>query len=143
MKKTQAEFENLVRHLVEVEENGEGIIDDYYPLPSKDREELLSLLEEYLQEVRGLVEGKAQIDFSKFPFVIIGCRVLCADLNSGESIEYKITAPFGEEIKANDVSCFSPIGRALLLKSVTDEISVQIPVGIINYRIEAIRYDPE
>jgi len=62
-------------------------------------------------------------------------KVLVKDQKDGEEIEYQL-APADEVDVDNDIiSIKSPIGAALLGKSVGDIVEVKVPVGIIKYEI--------
>lgn len=62
-------------------------------------------------------------------------KVLVRDLEDDEEIEYQL-APADEADVDNDIiSIQSPIGAALLGKSVGEVVEVKVPVGIIKYEI--------
>jgi transcription elongation factor GreA len=67
--------------------------------------------------------------------VAYGSRVTVEDLDEGESQVYEIVFP--EEVNAavGQISLSSPIGRALLNRTVGDEIEVQTPRGKRSYQI--------
>ena len=67
--------------------------------------------------------------------VAYGSRVTVEDLEEGASQVYEIVFP--EEVNAavGQISLSSPIGRALLNKSVGDEVEVQTPRGKRSYQI--------
>lgn len=58
----------------------------------------------------------------------------------GQRTQYRLVGPDEVDVKAGLVSVESPLGRALLGKSVGDEVSVQRPRGAIEYTVTAIRY---
>ncbi len=58
-----------------------------------------------------------------------GSRVTVEDAESGDEIEYLIVFPEEVERGAATISISSPIGQALLNKSVGDEVVVQTPNG--------------
>jgi len=67
--------------------------------------------------------------------VAYGSRVTVVDGEDGTTSEYRLV--FSEEVDAasGTISLSSPIGRALLNKSVGDEVEVQAPRGKRNYQI--------
>lgn len=64
-----------------------------------------------------------------------GSRVTVEDADSGDEIEYHIVFPEEVERGTPTISISSPIGQALLNKTVGDEIAVQTPKGRRNIEI--------
>jgi transcription elongation factor GreA len=62
-------------------------------------------------------------------------RVTVEDLDEGESLVYEIVFPEEVNAAAGQISLGSPLGRALLNKSVGDEVEVQTPRGKRSYQI--------
>jgi transcription elongation factor GreA len=75
--------------------------------------------------------------------VVFGCFVTIADsdTNSGEKIKYQLVGPFESDINENKISVTSPIGRALIGKSIDSEIVVKAPGGTRNFQIIDISVD--
>jgi transcription elongation factor GreA len=67
--------------------------------------------------------------------VVFGCFVTIADSDGGEEIKYQLVGPFESDINQNKISVTSPIGRALIGKSIDDEIVVKTPGGTRNFQI--------
>lgn len=67
--------------------------------------------------------------------VVFGCFATIADSNSGEKIKYRLVGPFESDINLNTISVTSPIGKALIGKSIGNEINVKTPGGIKNFEI--------
>ncbi len=67
--------------------------------------------------------------------VVFGCYVSLQDIDSGEKIKYQLLGPYESDISQNKISVTSPIGRALIGKSIGSEISVQTPGGTRNVEI--------
>ena len=72
--------------------------------------------------------------------VVFGATVTLADEDSGEEIEYQIVGDVEADIKHNRIAVSSPIARALIGRSVGDEITVQAPAGARTYEIVEVRY---
>ena len=70
--------------------------------------------------------------------VAYGSRVTVTDTEEGDTAEFRIVFP--EEVDAANgaISLSSPIGRALLNKTVGDEVEVQTPSGRKSYEIVAL-----
>ena len=116
---SQAVFENLVQHLAEAEEGKNKIFDQYFPEPSKDRNDFADLYDAYIKQIHDLIKSADKSDGAGYevPFVVIGSRVEVEDLTNREVISYHIVNPFQVNISRGDVSCLSPMGRSLLLKN--------------------------
>src|ERR1035437_2770735 len=67
--------------------------------------------------------------------VAYGSRVTVEDLDEGQSTVYDIVFPEEVNPAAGQISLGSPIGRALLNKTVGDEVEVHTPRGKRNYQI--------
>ncbi len=136
-------FENLVKHLIEVEEGKGKLIEQYFPKPSKERNEFEKLIEDYIKQIEQLIKdvNKSQSAGDKVPFVTIGSEVEVEDLSEQPPniFKYRIVSPFYDSVKEGTVSYLSPVGKALLLKRVGDEVEVKAPGGVFRYRIRSIR----
>lgn len=67
--------------------------------------------------------------------IVFGCFVIIVDSDGGEEIKYQLVGPFESDINQNKISVTSPIGRALIGKSIDNEIVVKTPGGIRNFQI--------
>lgn len=67
--------------------------------------------------------------------VVFGCFVIIADTDGGEEIKYQLVGPFESDINQNKISVTSPIGKALIGKSIDSEIVVKTPGGTRNFQI--------
>lgn len=138
---SKATFENLVKHLVEVEEGKNKLLEQYFPEPSKERKEFEKLIEDYIRQIDQLIRNvdTSQTADSKVPFVTIGSEVEVQDLIDQEVYKYRIVSPFNSSVKEGDVSYLSPVGKSLLLKKVGDEVEVNAPGGVFRYKIKSIQ----
>jgi transcription elongation factor GreA len=74
----------------------------------------------------------SMIDFSKIPHdkVGLGSTVVVLDVNRDEEITYKLVTSEDADATNGKVSTSSPIGRALLGKTVGDTVKFQSPGGV-------------
>lgn len=137
---TLPEYENLVAHLVKLEENKSNLIDEYFPHRTKERREFSELITKYLREIDKVVSNKTLVEESvkTFPFVIIGSTVEICDLDSQEVLQYTIGGPYYEKTTNTYISYLSPVGKVLLLKRIGDVVSVATPSGTYSYEVKAI-----
>ncbi|MEA2030138.1 MAG: transcription elongation factor GreA [candidate division Zixibacteria bacterium] len=73
--------------------------------------------------------------------VYLFAKVLVEDTSDSEKIEYTIAPPDETDIDNDVISVKSPIGMALLGKAEGDLVQVDVPVGIIEYKILKISRD--
>ena len=71
--------------------------------------------------------------------VFFGAWVTLED-DDGNETEYRIVGPDEFNLKENKLSMDSPLAKAMLKKSLDDEVEVNTPTGLKTYYISAIRY---
>ncbi|WP_223789072.1 transcription elongation factor GreA [Marinicella meishanensis] len=102
-----------------------------------------SFTEGRIAELEGLIGNAQIIDVSSLNVgdkVVFGATVVLEEEASGEHVTYQIVGDAEADIDAGKISISSPISRALIGKSVDDEVAVQAPGGEITYFIESIQY---
>jgi transcription elongation factor GreA len=67
--------------------------------------------------------------------VLIGAKVELKDIKSGEKIVYTLVAEEEADYEQNKISVTSPVGKGLLGKKVKDTAEIQIPAGVLKYKI--------
>ena len=72
--------------------------------------------------------------------VVFGSTVQLENINTGESVIYKIVGEDEADIKSGLVSYSSPVARAIIGKIVDDTVIVQAPKGETEYEIIDVRY---
>lgn len=106
------------------------------------------------REEQGFIEGRIKeieaklshaniIDVTRLPpsdKVIFGATVSVFDVDTDEEITYKIVGDDEADIKSNMISIHSPIARALVGKSVGDEVIVEAPGGKRVFEITQVQY---
>lgn len=138
---SKATFENLVKHLVEIEEGKNKLIEQYFPEPSKERNEFERLINDYIRRIDQLIRNASTSPAadSKIPFVTIGSEVEVEDLADQKVFKYRIVSPFQGSVEEGDISYLSPVGKSLLSKKVGDEVEVNAPGGVFRYKIKSIQ----
>ncbi len=66
---------------------------------------------------------------------LLGAIVKVKDLSSGEEIDYMLVSEEESDFDLNKISITSPVGKALLGHKVPDVVEVNVPVGVIEYKI--------
>ncbi|OPY14459.1 MAG: Transcription elongation factor GreA [Syntrophus sp. PtaU1.Bin005] len=103
-----------------------------------------SFLHGKLQEIENNLALSNIIDLSKLSNdkVVFGAKVVIEEISSGTQTNYQLVGPFESNINANKISVTSPIGKALIGKSIGDEVKVQTPGGTRNFEVVDIMIDP-
>jgi transcription elongation factor GreB len=71
--------------------------------------------------------------------VFFGAWVTLED-EAGNEVEYRIVGPDEFEAAKGSISMDSPLGRALLRKTLDDEVRIEAPGGTKIYFVTAVRY---
>jgi len=71
--------------------------------------------------------------------VSLGSKVVLEDMELGEIVEYEIVGSMEANPSENRISNESPVGKAILGKKVGSVVDVQVPEGIIKYKILGIQ----
>ena len=71
--------------------------------------------------------------------IYILSNVKVKDLNDNEEIEYTLVSPEEADFEEDKISVISPIGKAMLGKKVGETIEVNVPAGLIKYKILEIK----
>lgn len=68
-------------------------------------------------------------------FVSVGSTVLLKDLETDQNYTYTIVGTAEADPGANKISNESPVGRALLGLSVGEVVEVNVPAGLLRFKI--------
>jgi transcription elongation factor GreA len=71
--------------------------------------------------------------------VQVGLTVILNDVEFAEKIEYRIVGPAEADVADNRISYESPLGKALLGKSIGSKVQVSAPMGVIEYELLEIK----
>lgn len=96
-----------------------------------------------IREIEGRLADAQVIDVTKISpsgKVIFGVTATLTAADSEGSIRYKIVGEDEADPKAGKLSIKTPIARALIGKSVGDEVKVQTPNGETIYTIDAVEH---
>ena len=61
------------------------------------------------------------------------------NLKTEKEVEYRVVSGEEADPRAGKISASSPVGKALLNKVIGNEVEVEVPAGIVKYRITDIR----
>src|SRR5438105_5430159 len=90
-----------------------------------------------LNQLKQRLAEMSMIDYSKIPHdrVGLGSTVIVLDTKRDEEVTYNLVTVEEADAANGKISTTSPIGRALMGKSVGDEVKVQSPGGVKDLEI--------
>lgn len=93
-----------------------------------------------IAELEGKLAQVRIIDNENIPKdkAFIGASVTIVDVESGAEDRYMLVSPEEANYEAGKISIQSPIGKALLGHQVGDEVEINVPAGILKYKITKI-----
>jgi transcription elongation factor GreA len=103
-----------------------------------------SHIEGRIMDINGWIAHCEVIDVSKFKNsdkVVFGASVELIDLESEKKVTYRLIGEYEADIKKKWIAVTTPVGRALIGKSVGDSATVQSPSGTREYEIVGITFE--
>lgn len=103
-----------------------------------------SFVEGRIKELEAKLSNAEIIDVTKINAngkCVFGATVELVDVESGDTVTYRIVGDDEADIKQGLISISSPIARALIGKEVDDVAKVQAPGGVREYEITDVRYE--
>lgn len=96
-----------------------------------------AFLEKRIDEMEQSLSGVSILDDTRIDKtkVLLGATVKLKDLDSGEVIAYTMVNKEEADISQNKIAIVSPVGKALLGHKVDDTVEVEVPAGIIRYKV--------
>jgi transcription elongation factor GreA len=73
--------------------------------------------------------------------ILFGATVVLCDAETDGEVTYTLVGDDESDVKNGLLSYSSPVGRALIGKEATDEVTVKIPKGTRVYEVLEIRYE--
>ena len=96
-----------------------------------------------IKEIEGKLADSQVIDIKSLPVsskVIFGTTVTLFNVDTEETVTYKIVGDDEADVKVKKISYASPIAKAIIGKEEGDEIAIQVPSGEVVYEIEKVEY---
>ena len=103
-----------------------------------------SFIEGRIAEIEGVVTNAEIINPKSVAAgerVVFGASVSLVNLDSGDEVSYQIVGEIEANINEGLISVTSPTARAMIGKSLGDEIVVQAPGGELAYEIVEVSYE--
>lgn len=100
------------------------------------REEF-QFLQKKVAEIEEMIKNSEILDVKRGDgeTVEFGCTVKLVNLDTDEESFYRVVGPYESDIKKGTISITSPLGRALMGKSIGDEVNFNAPGGKRTYEI--------
>ncbi|WP_111639121.1 transcription elongation factor GreA [Marinomonas shanghaiensis] len=96
-----------------------------------------------IKEIEGKLADSQVIDVKSLPVsgkVIFGTTVTLFNVDTEETVTYKIVGDDEADVKEKKISYASPIAKAIIGKEEGDEVAIQVPSGEVIYEIEKVEY---
>lgn len=115
-------------------------------------EELLSVAEQFsghdrkdLNALAGELARAKVVPSNQVPpeVVTMNSEVFLRDVDSGETMTYRLVFPKDADVDHGAISVLAPVGMAILGYAVGDVVEWQVPSGMRRLSIEKVLYQPE
>jgi len=96
-----------------------------------------------IKEIEGKLSDSQVIDIKALAAsskVIFGTTVTLFNVDTEDTVTYKIVGDDEADVKVKKISYASPIAKAIIGKEEGDEVVVKIPSGEATYEIEKVEY---
>lgn len=100
-------------------------------------------IEGRIQELEGKLSNAVVIDVNAIENtgkVIFGVTVTLLNVDTDQSVTYRIVGEDEADVKKGMLSVQSPIARAIIGKEEGDEIAIDTPGGTVTYEIETVEH---
>ena len=97
-------------------------------------------IEARIEEIEKILKNAVVID-EKFEkgVISLGCHVLLEDITLGKEVTYHIVGSTEADTTEGKISNESPVGMAILGKTVGTVVQVKVPAGTLEYKIVEIK----
>lgn len=96
-----------------------------------------------IQEIEAKLSTAQVIDITSIPQgdrVLFGATVDLVNVQTGQTITYKIVGEDEADVKKNKISVTSPIARAVIGKEIGETAVVKAPSGDVEYEVDDVRH---
>ena len=105
--------------------------------------ELQGLMEAKINEMESAIVNAQVIDVKEIPEtgrVIFGSTIKLYDINNEKEITYKIVGNLESDPDKGHISIDTPIAKGLVGKFKDDEVTIDTPVGQLNFEILEVKH---
>ena len=100
----------------------------------RDIEARIEEIEKILKNAEVVVEDEVELDK-----ISVGCKVKVYDFEFEEEIEFKIVGSTEANSLQGKISNESPVGKALIGAKTGDTVDVEMPAGVMQYKVLEIQ----
>jgi transcription elongation factor GreA len=132
----------LTDHIEQIEQEKEPIIKGFFAENAEKGMDCEAFFRDYTAEIEKYLKN---VNVKKdgpddCPFTIIGCTVELKEGDDPDTFSCRIELPFAGKsgVSPDSASCFSPMGKAMLLRPVGSIVTVRTPSGQMKYEIVSI-----
>lgn len=123
----------VAQKIKEAREQGDLSENAEYDAAKDEQRDIEARIEEIEKILKNAdVVDEEEVDLNK---ISVGCTVLLYDEEFEEEVEYKLVGSTEVNSLAGKISNESPLGAALLGKSIGDEVVVETQVGVMEYKV--------
>ena len=99
-----------------------------------------AFIEGRITQVKDVLAKASLIDDKKVTTdkVSVGCCVKLLDIEEDEEFDYRLVGSVEADPENHKISNESPVGQAILGRAAGDTVKVEVPSGVIDYRIIGI-----
>lgn len=99
--------------------------------------EAQALNEKRIAELEGKLATAHIIDQEDIPKdkAFVGARLSLKDLETGEEIQYTLVSELEADYNQAKISILSPVGKALLGHKAEEVVEINVPSGVLRYKI--------
>jgi len=128
----------VIRAIAEAREHGDLSENAEYHA-ARERQ---SFIEGRITELEGIISHSEVIDPKTFSGNLIrfGATVMLADVETDQEITYQIVGQHEADIDKGLLSVSAPLARALIGKTLGDEVEVRTPGGSKGYEVVDVKY---
>ncbi|HYC66109.1 MAG TPA: transcription elongation factor GreA [Reyranellaceae bacterium] len=128
----------IIKQIAEAREHGD-ISENAEYTAARERQ---GFIEGRIGELEDIISRAEVIDLSKLSGKVVkfGATVRLADEDTDEKVKYQIVGPYEADLNKGRISITSPIGRALIGKTVGDSVEVQTPRGAKMYEVVGVAF---
>ncbi len=132
------ERHSVIKQIAEAREHGDLSENAEYHA-ARERQ---SFLEGRIIELEDVLSRADVINISKLSgkTVRFGASVTVADVDTDEQITYQIVSAYEADLKKKKISIQSPLGRALIGKTIGDTAEVTAPGGVKAYEVLKVKF---
>lgn len=128
----------VIKQIAEAREHGDLSENAEYHA-ARERQ---SFIEGRISELEDIVSRADVIDLTKLSGTTVrfGASVTVADVETDEETTYQLVGPYEADLKKNKISVQSPLGRALIGKTIGDTAEVSAPGGSKGYEVLSVKF---